>query len=236
MLLPLAALLVGAFQSSLLAADPAEKAPAAAPAANLADPSKLVEKAPESFKVKFSTTKGDFTLQVSRALSPNGVDRFYNLVKAGYFTDIAFFRVIPGFMGQFGIHGDPVISAAWRGANIQDDTVKGSNVRGAITFAKTGAPNSRSTQFFINLVDNPNLDAMGFSPFGKVVDGMDVVDKLNGEYGEGAPRGRGPDQGRVQAEGNKYLKAEFPRLDYLKSASIVADAEAKPAEAKPAAK
>ncbi len=225
LLLPLAVLLAGAFSAaSLVAAEPADKA---APAASLADPSKLTEKAPENFKVKFSTTKGDFTLQISRALSPNGVDRFYNLVQAGYFKDIAFFRVIPGFMGQFGIHGDPVISAAWRGANIQDDPVKGSNVRGSICFAKSGAPNSRSTQFFISLGDNSRLDADGFSPFGKVIEGMDVVEKINGEYGEGAPGGRGPSQGRVQSEGNAYLKAEFPRLDYIKSATVL------PAEAAP---
>ena len=183
-LLPLAALILSLGASApLRAADPAVPAEKAAPSASLADPSKLTEKAPDSFKVKFTTTKGDFTLQLSRPLSPNGADRFYNLVKAGYFKDIAFFRVIPGFMGQFGIHGDPIIAAAWRTANIPDDTVKGSNVRGAITFAKSGAPNSRSTQFFINLADNANLDGMGFSPFGKVVEGMDVVDKLNGEYG-----------------------------------------------------
>ena len=232
LLLPLAALLLGALATTPIhaqtktkeaKADPAEKAPAAA---SLADPSKLTEKAPDSFKVKFSTTKGDFTLQLSRPLSPNGVDRFYNLVKAGYFTDIAFFRVIPGFMGQFGIHGDPAISAAWRSANIQDDPVKGSNIKGSICFAKSGAPNSRSTQFFISLGDNARLDADGFSPFGKVIEGMDIVEKLNGEYGEGAPGGKGPNQGTVQAEGNAYLKKDFPRLDYIKSATVL------PAEAK----
>lgn len=232
-LLPLAALILSLGASApVRAADPAVPAEKAAPAASLADPSKLTEKAPDSFKVKFTTTKGDFTLQLSRPLSPNGADRFYNLVKADYFKDIAFFRVIPGFMGQFGIHGDPIIAAAWRSANIPDDTVKGSNVRGAITFAKSGAPNSRSTQFFINLADNANLDGMGFSPFGKVVEGMDVVDKLNGEYGEGAPSGRGPNQMRVQSEGNAYLKKDFPRLDYIKTATLLpADAEAaKPAK------
>lgn len=233
LLLPLAALVLGALSPSpVRAAEPADKTAAA----SLADPSKLTEKAPDSFKVKFTTTKGDFTLQLSRPLSPNGVDRFYNLVKAGYFTDIAFFRVIPGFMGQFGIHGDPVIAAAWRSANIQDDTVKASNVRGAITFAKSGAPNSRSTQFFINLADNPNLDSMGFSPFGKVIEGMDVVDKLNGEYGEGAPSGRGPNQMKVQSEGNKYLKAEFPRLDYIKSAALITAEGPKPEAPKAEAK
>ena len=201
----------------------AEKPAAEKPAAtgNFADPATLTEKAPDSFKAKFETTKGTFTIQCARSLSPNGVDRFYNLVKSGYFTDVAFFRVIAGFMGQFGIHGDPKVSAKWREANINDDPVKGSNIRTAICFAKSGAPNSRSTQFFINLVDNANLDRMGFSPFGKVIEGMDVVDKLNSEYGEGAPQGKGPEQGRVQAEGNAYLKKDFPNLDYIKSVKIV---------------
>ena len=201
------------------AAEPAAEKPAAT--ADFSDPAKLTEKAPDSFKAKFETTKGSFTIQCARSLSPNGVDRFYNLVKSGYFTDVAFFRVIAGFMGQFGIHGDPKVSAKWRDANIQDDPVKGSNIRTAICFAKSGAPNSRSTQFFINLVDNANLDKMGFSPFGKVIEGMDVVDMLNSEYGEGAPGGKGPEQGRVQAEGNTYLKKDFPNLDYIKSAKIV---------------
>lgn len=186
-----------------------------ASAVSLTEPAKLTETAPESFKVKFVTTKGDVTLQISRALSPHGADRFFNLVKAGYFTDIAFFRVLPGFMGQFGIHGDPKVSAAWREAQISDDPVKGSNVRGALTFAKTGAPNSRSTQFFINLADNPRLDSTGFAPFGKVIEGMDVVDRINSETGEK------PSQGRIQQEGNAYLKKEFPNLDYIKSASIL---------------
>jgi peptidyl-prolyl cis-trans isomerase A (cyclophilin A) len=189
-------------------------------AAGFADPSKLTEKAPESFKAKFTTTKGAFTIEVTRSQSPNGADRFYNLVKSGYFQDVSFFRVIPGFMGQFGIHGDPKVSAAWRTARIQDDPVKSSNKRGAISFAMAG-PNTRTTQLFINLVDNTNLDSMGFSPFGKVVEGMEIVDKINGEYGEGAPRGRGPNQGLIQEKGNEYLKASFPNLDYIKSAVIV---------------
>lgn len=206
------------------AADDAKPAAAASDkkpdAATFADPSKLTEKAPESFKAKFTTTKGAFTIEVTRSLSPNGADRFYNLVKSGYFQDVAFFRVIPGFMGQFGIHGDPKVSAAWRGARIQDDPVKASNKRGYVSFAMAG-PNTRTTQFFINLVDNTNLDSMGFSPFGKVVEGQDVVDKINGEYGEGAPRGRGPNQGLIQEKGNEYLKASFPNLDYIKSAALV---------------
>jgi peptidyl-prolyl cis-trans isomerase A (cyclophilin A) len=184
------------------------------------DPGKLTEKAPDTFKAQFDTTKGKFTVEVTRSLSPNGADRFYNLVKSGYFTDIAFFRVIPGFMCQFGIHGDPAVSAKWRDANISDDPVKGSNTRGTITFADAG-PNTRSTQLFINFGNNANLDGMGFSQFGKVVDGMDGVDKINGEYGEGAPNGNGPDQQRIQMEGNAYLKKEFPNLDYIKSATII---------------
>jgi len=184
------------------------------------DPAKLTAQAPEMFKAQFDTTKGKFTIEVTRSLSPNGADRFYNLVRSGYFTDIALFRVIPGFMCQFGIHGDPAVSAKWREANLTDDPVKGSNTRGTISFATAG-PNTRTTQMFINFGDNSRLDGMGFSPFGKVTEGMDVVDKINSEYGEGAPRGRGPDQGRVQMEGNAYLKKDFPNLDYIKSATIV---------------
>jgi len=195
-----------------------EKKSVSAP--DFTDPDKLKEKSPESFKVKFETTKGNFTVEVTRSLSPNGADRFYNLVRSGFFKDVAFFRVIPGFMCQFGIHGDPKISAAWRKAQIPDDPVKGSNTRGAITFA-TGGPNTRTTQLFISFGDNNRLDNSGFSPFGKVTEGMDVVDKINGEYGEGAPAGRGPNQGRIQAEGNAYLKKDFPNLDYIKSATVV---------------
>ena len=193
----------------------------AAPATpGFADPSKLTEKAPETFKAQFNTTKGKIVIEVTRALAPNGADRFYNLVRSGYFTDTAFFRVIPGFMCQFGIHGDPAVYAKWRDANITDDAVKGSNTRGTLTFATAG-PNTRTTQLFINFGDNVNLDGQGFSPFGKVIAGMDVVDKINSEYGEGAPGGNGPSQGRIQMEGNAYLKKDFPNLDYIKSASII---------------
>jgi len=185
-----------------------------------ADPAKLTAKAPETFKAQFDTTKGKFTVEVTRSLAPNGADRFYNLVRSGYFTDIAFFRVIPGFMCQFGIHGDPNVSAKWREANIADDPVKGSNTRGAITFATAG-PNTRTAQLFIDFGNNVGLDGQGFSPFGKVIEGMDVVDKINSEYGEGAPNGNGPNQGRIQMEGNTYLKKDFPNLDYVKSATIV---------------
>jgi|SRR5665213_781007 len=202
------------------------KPPADAP--GFTDPAKLTAKAPETFKAQFDTTKGKFTIEVTRSLSPNGADRFYNLVRSGYFKDIAFFRVIPGFMCQFGVHGDPAVSAKWREANISDDPVKGSNTRGTITFATAG-PGTRTTQLFINFGDNTGLDGQGFSPFGKVTGGMDVVDKINSEYGEGAPGGRGPDQSRVQMEGNAYLKKDFPNLDYIKSASIIVAALPPPA-------
>jgi peptidyl-prolyl cis-trans isomerase A (cyclophilin A) len=180
------------------------------------DPSKLTEKAPDTFKAQFETTKGKFTVEVTRSLAPNGADRFYNMVRSGYFKDIAFFRVVPGFMVQFGVHGDPAVSAKWRGANITDDPVKTSNKRGTITFATAG-PNTRTTQLFINYADNAFLDGQGFSPFGKVVEGMDVVDKINSESGER------PDQGAIQMQGNAYLKKAFSNLDYIKSARIVED-------------
>lgn len=177
-------------------------------------PAKLTEKAPDSFKVRFDTTKGAFTIEVTRALAPIGADRFYNLVRSGYFKDIEFFRVIPGFMVQFGIHGDPKVAAAWQTARISDDLVKTSNARGTISFATSG-PNTRTTQMFINYADNSRLDGMGFSPFGKVTAGMEVVDKINSESGES------PDQGRIQAQGNAYLKKDFPNLDSIKSATIL---------------
>jgi len=184
------------------------------------DPAVLTDQAPATFKAQFDTTKGKFTIEVTRALAPNGADRFFNLVRSGYFKDVAFFRVIPGFMCQFGIHGDPSVSAKWRDATIPDDPVKGSNTRGTITFATAG-PNTRTTQLFINFGNNINLDSMGFSPFGKVTEGMGVVDKINGEYGDGPPSGSGPNQGRIQSDGNAYLKKDFPNLDYIKSATIV---------------
>lgn len=201
-------------------AAPAPAAPAGPRAPALTDPALATEKAPATYRVRFETTKGPFVVEVNRDWSPLGADRFYNLVKAGFYDDTAFFRAIEGFMVQFGIHGDPAVSAKWRGAQIQDDPAKESNKRGRITFA-TGGPNSRTTQVFINYRDNTNLDRMGFTPFGSVVEGMDVVDSLYKGYGEGAPGGRGPAQGRIQFEGNTYLKQEFPQLDWIKSAKIV---------------
>ena len=176
--------------------------------------------APDVFRARFETSKGDFVVEVTRAWSPAGADRFYNLVSHGYLDGVRFFRVIEGFMAQFGINGDPALAALLREENIQDDPVAESNTRGKMTFAKTGQPNSRSTQIFINLVPNTNLDDLGFSPFGEIVEGMEVVDQLYSGYGEGAPEGTGPHQGRVEAEGNAYLNAEFPNLDYVERASI----------------
>lgn len=200
------------------AAPAAPAVPANIPAALLA-PENAKEQAPAEFKVKVDTTKGAFTITVHREWAPLGADRFYNLVKIGFYNDIALFRVIGGFMAQFGIHGEPVVAAKWRDARIQDDKVVKSNKRGFVTFAM-GGPNTRTTQVFINFADNARLDSMGFPPFGEVTDGMNIVDSINNEYGEGMPSGRGPNQGRIQSEGNKYLRADFPRLDYIKSMTI----------------
>jgi peptidyl-prolyl cis-trans isomerase A (cyclophilin A) len=188
-------------------------------AARLRNPAALKEQAPAVFKVNFDTSKGPFVVEVHRDWAPNGADRFFNLVKNGFYDDARFFRVIPNFMAQFGIHANPAIAAAWQSAVIRDDPAKESNQRGYVTFATRG-PNTRTTQLFINFRDNSGLDKQGFTPFGRVVTGMDVVDKIYSGYGEGAPRGKGPDQGRLQAEGNAYLTKDFPRLDYIKTATI----------------
>jgi len=185
----------------------------------LANPAALNEPAPATYKAKFDTSKGVFVIEVTRAWAPQGADRFYNLVKNGFFDNTRFFRVIPNFMVQFGISGDPALNTKWRVARIPDDKPAQSNTRGMVTFATSG-PNARTTQVFINFKNNSRLDALGFAPFGKVVSGMNVVDALNGEYGEGAPDGRGPDQMRLQTEGNAYLAKDFPRMDFIKKATI----------------
>ena len=187
----------------------------------LLNPAAATATAPDTYQAKFETSAGDFVIQVHRGWAPNGADRFYNLVKVGYYDDVRFFRVVEGFMVQFGINGDPAVNEAWQGTEFPDDPVTQSNTRGKITFATRG-PNTRTTQVFINFVDrNKFLDGQGFSPFGEVVEGMDVVDKLYNGYGEGAPRGRGPHQGRLQAEGNAYLAKEFPKMDYVKKATVL---------------
>ena len=158
-------------------------------------------------------------IEVTRAWAPKGADRFYNLVKNGFYDNARFFRVISGFMVQFGIHGDPGIMARWRTAQIFDDPVAQSNTKGMVTFAMAG-PNTRTSQVFINFGDNSRLDQSGFSPFGRVLSGMNVVEAINAEYGEGAPNGRGPNQSRIQSEGNTYLSKDFPRMDFIKKATI----------------
>ena len=176
--------------------------------------------APDVFHARFETSKGDFVIEVQREWAPQGADRFYSLVSNGFYDDTHFFRVIDGFMAQFGIPNDPAVAARWGDAGIADDPVTQSNSRGSVTFAMTGQPNSRSTQLFINFVDNSNLDGMGFAPFGRVVEGMGVVDQLYSGYGEGAPSGEGPDQSRISMEGSQYLTSEFPEMDWITQATI----------------
>lgn len=190
---------------------PAEEAPA---------PAAVKVQAPDKFIAVFKTTQGDFAIEVHRDWAPHGADRFYRLVKEGYYDGVPFFRAIDGFMVQFGISSDPELNAKWREDRIPDDPPAGqSNRRGFVSFATSG-PNSRTTQVFINFGDNSRLDGMGFTPFGVVLRGQNVVDSFYKGYGEGAPRGRGPDQGRLQAEGDAYWRKEFPKLDSVKKAFI----------------
>jgi peptidyl-prolyl cis-trans isomerase A (cyclophilin A) len=197
---------------------PASQRAAARP--SLLKPSSLSEQAPATFKAKFTTTKGDFVVEVTRAWAPLGADRFYNLVKNHFYDGAAFFRVLPGFVAQFGLSARPEISRVWASATIKDDPVTQSNLQGYLTFATAGR-NTRTTQLFINLADNQNLDGMGFAPFGKVTEGMDVVQQFYGGYGEGAPSGNGPNQSRITNEGKAYLDKSFPLLDSIKTAVIV---------------
>jgi peptidyl-prolyl cis-trans isomerase A (cyclophilin A) len=185
----------------------------------LLDPTLATKTAPDKFKVKVETTKGDMIIEVDRSWSPNGADRFYNLVDIGYFKEIAFFRAIDGFMVQFGIHGNPKVNKVWRDSNIKDDpNVTGvSNQDGYLTFARTGAPDSRSTQFFLNLGNNKGLDRQGFTPLGKIVEGMDVLKKIETKYGENSNEV----QPRFQSEGNSFIAKKYPDIDYIKSMSLV---------------
>ncbi|MEA3364772.1 MAG: peptidylprolyl isomerase [Candidatus Hydrogenedentes bacterium] len=170
--------------------------------------------APETFKVQFVCSNGNFVVECHREWAPIGVDRFYNLVVQGFFNEARFFRVVPGFVVQFGINGDPALSAKWREATIQDEPVKKGNKKATLTFAKSQMPNSRTTQLFINLADNSPLDAQGFSAFAEVIQGMDVVEGITAKYGEQ------PNQMMVQQQGNEYLKTNFPDMDYIKEAYI----------------
>ncbi len=185
----------------------------------LLHPAELRAESPAVYDASFQTTKGVFVVQVTRAWAPHGADRFYNLVREHFYDGASFFRVLPGFVVQFGISPNPRISRAWVNATIPDDPVTKSNLRGYITFA-TGGPNTRTTQVFINLHDNAALDSQGFSAFGQVVQGMNVVDSLYSGYGEGAPQGNGPDQSMIQRDGNAYLERDFPMLDRIVTARI----------------
>ena len=184
------------------------------------DPDSLAAQAPDSFRVEFTTSKGPFVVQAVRAWAPRGVDRFYYLARHGYYDGTKFFRNLPEFMAQFGLHGDPDITAVWMDRDIPDDSVRQSNVRGSVSFAM-GGPNTRSTQLFINKRDNRRLDALGFAPIGRVTDGMQAVDSLYEGYGEGPPGGMGPDQGQIMALGNRYLENSFPRLDSIISTRVL---------------
>jgi peptidyl-prolyl cis-trans isomerase A (cyclophilin A) len=199
----------------------AEKTPPPADTATAAPPpppaAPAVPAAPAQFRVRFETSKGPIVIELHRDWSPNGVDRIYQLVEQSYFDDVRFFRVVPGFVVQFGMHGDPGTNAKWVAQPLIDDPVKQTNKRGTVTFAKTGMPNSRTTQLFINLQDNAMLDPQGFAPIGEVVEGMSVVDRLYSGYG-GAPSDEQP---RIAAEGNTFLKQSYPKLDYVKTAKVV---------------
>ncbi len=186
----------------------------------LTNPALANETAPDSFKCRFETSKGEFVVAVTRAWAPEGADRFYNLCKIGWFHHAKFFRNIGGFMAQVGMSAFPDASLAWKEATIKDDPVTQSNTPLMVTFAKTGRPDSRSTQVFINHGNNKNLDSMGFAPFGKIVEGADVVGQLYDGYGEGAPRGRGPDQGLITKFGDLYLEDRFPKLDKITRTSV----------------
>ena len=177
--------------------------------------------APQEFDIVFETTKGGFRARVHREWAPNGADRLHELVSERFFNDVAVFRMLDGFVAQFGISGDPQTGASWRENPIPDDPVKGSNKEGTISFAMAG-PGTRTSQVFVNLSDNTRLDSMGFAPVAQVVEGMDVVHSFHGGYGEGAPRGNGPSQGEIQRRGNEYLREEFPELDYIRDARIEA--------------
>lgn len=192
----------------------------AAQAASVKTPASLNDTPPATYNAKFDTSIGAFTVAVTTAWAPNGSKRFYNLVKHGFFNDARFFRVVPNFMVQFGIHADPAVAAPWQQARIQDDPVKESNTRGMVTFATAG-PNTRTTQVFINFADNAGLDRQGFAAFGKVSAGMDIVDKIYSGYGEQ------PNQGMIQSQGNAYLLKTFPKLDHVKTATIEAAAAKK---------
>jgi peptidyl-prolyl cis-trans isomerase A (cyclophilin A) len=203
------------------ACDPAPPPQQASVAGGCPDAIPASATVPEQFRVCLETSKGPVVIELHRDWAPTGVDRFYQLVRNDFFNDARFFRVLPGFVAQFGVPADPQVSTVWADSTMQDDPVKQTNRRGTLTYAAGQAPNTRSTQLFINLADNANLDGMGFAPIGEVVEGMAAIDSLHSAYGEGPPYGPGPDQMRLMAEGNAYLQRQFPNLDYIRSVTIV---------------
>jgi peptidyl-prolyl cis-trans isomerase A (cyclophilin A) len=177
-------------------------------------------KAPAEFKVRLDTTKGDIVLKITRDWAPKGADRFHALVKAGYYDDCRFYRVLPKYIAQFGISGTPATAAKWKELPIDDDPVKQKNTRGRLTFAR-GGPNTRTTNLFINLKDSTSLDGDGFAPIGEVVEGMDIADQLFSGYGDGAPKGKGPSQKKIYEQGNTWLQKDYKDLDYIKTAKVL---------------
>jgi peptidyl-prolyl cis-trans isomerase A (cyclophilin A) len=206
--------------ASVLAVCTAALLAAQATAPTLKDPSTLTEQAPEKYNVRVETNQGVFNIEVNRSWSPRGADRFYNLVKNGFYDNNRFFRVLEQAMMQWGINGDPAINDAFHGTRILDDVPKMSNEKRYVTFA-SGGPNTRSTQVFVNLRDNTPLDKAGFTPFGRVTSGLDTLEKIYSGYGDGPPSGKGPEQAKILAEGNAYLTKSFPKLDYIKTATLV---------------
>jgi|SRR5580704_16261186 peptidyl-prolyl cis-trans isomerase A (cyclophilin A) len=221
--LTLCATLLPAVPSQAQATSPRPKT-AARPASagsrpSLLNPASLTAKAPADFKARFTTSAGDFVVEVHRDWAPLGADRFYNLVRRGFFTNASFFRVVPGFVVQFGLNADPAVNKVWHQATIQDDPVKQSNTRGRLVFATAG-PNTRTTQLFINFANNARLDGMGFAPFGEIIEGMDVVDKIYAGYGEH------PRQDLITEQGDAYISPNFPKIDKIKAARVLLPATA----------
>ncbi len=192
----------------------------AAPRKSLMVPAAFTDTAPETYNVKFDTSVGEFVIKVTREWAPHGADRFYNLVKNGFFDEARFFRAMPNFMVQFGLNGNSSVAKTWLAARIPVDKVTQSNKKGFVTFAMGDKPDSRTTQVFINLRNNTNLDRLGFAPFGEVASGAEVVDKIYTGYGDAAPKGSGPTATRVVNEGNAYLTKSFPKMDYIKTATL----------------
>ena len=192
-----------------------------APKISLLNPAAFKDEAPATYNVKFDTSAGVFVVKVTRDWAPKAADRFYNLVKNGFYDGIRFHRAVPNFMTQFGVHGNPTVANVWSRASFSPDKVKHGNKRMTLTFAMGGQPSTATTQVFINARDNSNLDGQGFAAFGEVVEGQDVAAKIFSGYGDAPSRGgKGPDNARLMKEGNAYLEKEFPKLDYIKTATI----------------